>query len=245
MSNIVSVKEAADITGAHIRGIYKKVEDGILTKYSVISKSGRKLTAVDLDEVLTRNSGSRKQTIISAYEAAKKLGITYNTLVKKLEAGTIPSYNIIGKNGNQVLGVNWEDFSVNNINNIKTESLVFTNFNLDDALDGLVTVIHSSGEEVIEVVRLESDVRNNVVYVKKNGFVDVCNEEGKFGDQQVLFFKGRKMWANVYRDEWNDYIVDDERFDTEERAVKVGSKISTDNNWTLVSTILLKEAEFK
>lgn len=244
MSNIVSIKEASEITGTHIRTIYQKVEDGIFTKYSVISKGGRKVAAVDLEEVVSK-AGSKKQTIISAYEAAKKLGITYNTLVKKIEDGTVTAYNIIGKNGNQVLGVNWEEFSVKNVTADKKEPIVFANFDLDNALDGVATVVHSSGEEVIEVVRLDSDVRNNVVYVKKNGFVDVCNEEGKFGEQQVLFLKGTKLWANVYRDEWNDYIVDDERFETEERAIKEANKIARDNDWTLVSTILLKEVEYK
>jgi len=248
---IVSVKEAAERTGANIRGIYKRIEDGILTKHTFTKHNGTKITGVNLDELLGNDSAKE---IISAYEAANRLGITYVTLYKKLKAGTIPSYNIIGKNGKQVLGVNWTNFfssvpitEVNTDTKKKAKKLddtVLLEFNLDDALDGTVEIVHLSGEEVIEVSQLDSDVKNKVVYVRKNGFVDVCNEDGFFGNQQVLFVKGKKLWANVFRDEWNEYIVYEDRFSTEEAALKDGKKMEKGQGWKLITPILLSEPDY-
>jgi excisionase family DNA binding protein len=180
-----------------------------------------------------------KANIVTVNEAAKILGVDKRTIYRKIETGTIPKHTMF-RGYKELIGVNLDDLR----KNTKSVPNTVVDFNLTEAIDGVVEVVHSTGEKVIEVLTLDSDIRNNVVYVKESGIVEVCNEDGYFGDQQVLFIKGKKQWANVYRDEWNDYIVYEDRYSTEEEAIKEGTKLAKSNEWHLASTILLAEAVY-
>jgi excisionase family DNA binding protein len=176
--------------------------------------------------------------IVTVNEAAKILGIDRRTVYRKIEQGLVAKHSLY-RGYKELVGVNLDDLRKN-----VTVMPTVVDFNLSDAIEGIVEVVHANGEKIIEVQTLESDIRNNVVYVKESGIVEVCNEDGYFGDQQVLFIKGKKQWANVYRDEWNDYIVYDDRYSTEEEAIESGNELAKENDWHLASTILLAEPEY-
>lgn len=114
--NIVSIKEAAKLSGVEYGTIYQRILNGKLKKYSVINNNGRTLIGVSMDEMLTYFPNvdivhqANTNNPISIYSAAKLLGVTYWNVQSKIKTKNIPTQKIMGKNGNEVIGIKMSDF---------------------------------------------------------------------------------------------------------------------------------------
>lgn len=255
--SIFTVSKAAEIVGINRRTIYRYINEGIIPKYD-IPLNNKILTGVNIKDVF---ANFQTDDIISVYEVANRSGIKYSSLMKEIKEKNIPTIVIQSRsNGMNVIAINIRDYFLNNVQDTATINIndfiptkveetkpnknVLVDFNLEEAMEGVVSIVTSTGEKVIEIKELDSDVKNKVVYVKQNGFIEVCDESGKFGDKQVLFIKGKKSWANVLRDEWNELFVDSERYDTAESAVAHAKKIERSDRVKLITTINIEEPDY-